>query len=161
MLPKAYTVYITFLMSLLPRTNGDSSSASSYLDTRPHAIIGTTPIPLEVVSTKEAIDAGLSHRPFLQASHGMLFLFDHSAKFKFWMKGMRFPLDIIWISEDYKIVDITKNADAVGFFKNIFGKPIFYSPSEVCKYVLEVNANFCDTHSIHVGDSVEFKSLDA
>ena len=128
-----YTVYITSQMSLLPRTNGDSSSASSYLDTRPHAIIGTTPIPLEVVSTKEQIVAGLSHRPFLQASHGMLFLFDHSAKFKFWMKGMRFPLDIMWINEDYKIVDITKNAAAVGFFGSIFGKAIFYSPLEVCK----------------------------
>ena len=150
-------------MSLLSREIGGQTQVtdSSYLDTRPHVIIGTTPIVVEVVSTKEKIDAGLSHRVFLEASHGMLFLFDHSGIFKFWMKGMRFPLDLIWIDENYTIVDITKNVPPVGFIGELLGRTIFYSPAEVCKYVLEVNAKFCDTHAVNIGDAVEFKSLDA
>ena len=132
----------------------------SYLNSRPHVIIGATTIPVEVVSSKEDIDKGLSHRPSLEASEGMLFLFDHSGLFKFWMKGMRFPLDLVWINAEHKIVDITKNVQPPGFFSKL-QEPVFYSPSELAQYVLEVNANFCDTHDVKIGNTVEFKSLEA
>ncbi|CAM6001438.1 unnamed protein product [Sphagnum balticum] len=109
-------------------------------------------IPVEVVSTKAAIDKGLSQRAYLEASAGMLFLFDHTARFRFWMRKMLFPLDIVWIGEDMKIVDITKNVPPLPDD----AEALFYSPEVPAMYVLEVNANFCDTQGIHLGDTVEF-----
>jgi uncharacterized membrane protein (UPF0127 family) len=148
-------------MTFLPRKTSPASPLfdSSRLD-RARVTIGDTVIPVEVVSSVEAINKGLANRPALEASHGMLFLFDHNAKFKFWMRGMRFPIDIVWIGEDYKIVDISENLPVVSVFKRIIsGSPRFYSPSMPARYVLEVNANFCEQQGIEVGDFVQFISI--
>ncbi len=123
-------------------------------------------IPVEIVSKAEDIARGLGKRKSLEASSGMLFLFDHSAVFKFWMKGMRFAIDIIWIGENlntegatlgrtFSIVDITKNLKPV----RLFEKVRFHSPSAPARYVLEVNAGFCDKHRIAIGDAVTFNSI--
>jgi uncharacterized membrane protein (UPF0127 family) len=121
----------------------------------PHVVIGSVTIPVEVVSTAADIDKGLSGRKSLEASQGMLFLFDHSALFKFWMRGMRFSIDILWINEEYMIVDISENLPQVPFLK----RPVFYSPSVPARYVLEVNASFSRAHGIRPGDRVTFVSV--
>jgi uncharacterized membrane protein (UPF0127 family) len=114
--------------------------------------IGGLVIPVEVVSTKAAIDKGLSSREQLGASEGMLFIFDHTARFRFWMRKMLFSLDLVWIGENMLIVDITKNIPPLPDEADA----LFYSPIVPAMYVLEVNANFCDTHGIRLGEAVEF-----
>jgi uncharacterized membrane protein (UPF0127 family) len=114
--------------------------------------IGGNVIPVEVVTSKAAIDKGLSGREHLGASEGMLFMFDHTAKFRFWMRKMLFPLDIVWIGPDRRIVDITKAVPPLPDE----APALFYSPSVPATYVLEVNKDFCDTHNIHLGEAVEF-----
>ena len=52
----------------------------------------------------------LLRRNKLKEDEGMLFVFDHSDKYSFWMKDMNFPIDIIWIGEDLQIVFIKKNS---------------------------------------------------
>jgi uncharacterized membrane protein (UPF0127 family) len=116
--------------------------------------IGDTVMPVEVVVEKAAIDKGLSGREQLGASEGMLFMFDHTARFRFWMRKMHFPLDLVWINADMRIVDISKNIPPLPDDAEAF----FYSPAVPAQYVLEVNANFCDTQEIRLGDSVEFIS---
>ncbi len=142
-------------MSLLPRKKGKSESLGSDVSTVPAILLGDIRVPVEVVSTPEAIQKGLSGRRELPESHGMLFIFDHSAQFRFWMRRMYFPLDMIWISDAKKIVDITKNVPPLSFFS----KAVFYSPKTFARYVLEVNANFCDTHHITIDTPVQFVSL--
>jgi uncharacterized membrane protein (UPF0127 family) len=117
--------------------------------------IGSTIIPVEVVSSAAAIDKGLGNRRSLEASHGMLFTFDHSAIFKFWMRNMRFPIDIIWIGEDMKIVDISENVPTVPFY----ARPPFHSPKVPARYVLEVNAHFCKSHAIQIGNTATIDSI--
>ena len=39
---------------------------------------------------------GLSGRKDLPKDQGMLFIFDHKDKYGFWMKDMKFPIDIIY-----------------------------------------------------------------
>jgi uncharacterized protein len=117
--------------------------------------IGGSVIPVEVVTTKDAIDKGLSGREHLGASEGMLFMFDHSARFRFWMRNMSFPLDLVWIGADMRIVDISRNLPPLPDD----AEALFYSPAVPAMYVLEVNAHFCDKHDIKFGEAVEFLSL--
>ena len=65
---------------------------------------------LEVVATEETRQKGLGGRDALCSNCGMLFVFSQSGNHSFWMKDMRFNLDIIWISGG-KIVYIAKNLD--------------------------------------------------
>ncbi len=46
-------------------------------------------------------------------AQGMLFIFDQAKVQDFWMKGMNFDLDVIWIN-DGKIVSLDQNVSAPG-----------------------------------------------
>ena len=49
---------------------------------------------------------GLSGRTELKENEGMLFIFPQSGNYPFWMKDMNFPIDMIWLGEDLKVIYI-------------------------------------------------------
>ena len=142
-------------MNSLPKKNTDHEFPDGVQESHPSVNIGNTVIHVEIARTKADIDRGLSRRKSLEEFHGMLFIFDHNARFRFWMKGMRFSIDIIWIGENMSIVHITPNIPPPPFFS----RPVFYSPLVPARYVLEVNAGFCSLRGIKVGDHAGFVSI--
>ena len=70
-----------------------------------------------------------------------------------WMKGMLFPLDLIWI-ENGLVVHIERDAPHFPPGTSDMSLPI-YAPSAPATYVLEVNAGFTAYHGIEVGSQVE------
>jgi uncharacterized membrane protein (UPF0127 family) len=82
------------------------------------------------------------------ANEGMLFIFQQKEQPEFWMKDMKFPLDIIFINDD-TVTDITKNAKP-----NDSPNRPRYKPTTNINYVLEVNAGDTDKKKIQVGDKV-------
>lgn len=109
-------------------------------------------INVDLAKTPEQIAKGLSIKNTLSENEGMLFIFDTPKKWSFWMKDMKFPIDIIWISSDNKIVHIEKNLQPCTFF--LFCTS--YSPDANSKYVLEVPSNYTTKNNIIVGDRVDF-----
>jgi uncharacterized membrane protein (UPF0127 family) len=107
-------------------------------------------VHVDLAITSDQQEKGLSIKNSLNDSQGMLFPFDKPGDYAFWMKDMKFPIDIIWISPGYKIVHIEKNLQPCIFF--LFCPS--YSPHADSKYVLEVNSNFTTRNNITVGDSV-------
>jgi uncharacterized membrane protein (UPF0127 family) len=65
-------------------------------------------ISVEVVADKKRMELGLGGRGNLCENCGMLFVFAKEGIYPFWMKGMLFDLDIIWIKNG-RIVKIVKN----------------------------------------------------
>lgn len=105
--------------------------------------VGNAKFQAEAVSTPEKMELGLGGRNSLCPTCGMLFAFPKTGSYSFWMKGMRFPLDIIWISSG-TIVHIEKNVqpDFAGIL----------TPSENADTVLEVNAGTADQLGLKEGD---------
>ncbi|MCX6766188.1 MAG: DUF192 domain-containing protein [Candidatus Moranbacteria bacterium] len=104
-------------------------------------------VKAEIVVSDEKKTAGLSGRSDLPQGRGMLFEWNDSEPRSFWMYGMQFPIDIIWI----------ENGRVIGCEKNIQpdnGKRTFSSPSDA-GYVLEVPEGFCDRYSVKVNDEVK------
>lgn len=60
--------------------------------------IGERTYALEIADTDIERTTGLGGREELCETCGMLFVFDHPGRHAFWMKGMRFPIDIVWLS---------------------------------------------------------------
>ncbi len=116
--------------------------------------IGMTEIPVEIATSSAAVQKGLSGRVSLAADRGMLFLFDHPEKYRFWMPDMRFPIDIIWI-DDNQVIDADENVSPK--FDPLY--PVFYTPARPVQYVLEVNAGFMKRNNIHIGDAVTFNRI--
>jgi uncharacterized protein len=108
--------------------------------------IGNQVFYAETVSNPEKMQKGLGKRNELCQSCAMLFQFSQPGKRSFWMKDMRFPLDIIWASNG-KIVHIEKNVSED--FSGIF------SPQVLADQVLEINAGLSDKLGIEIGDNVQ------
>ena len=95
---------------------------------------------------------GLMFREYMKENRAMLFVFDQEDRYSFWMKNMRFPLDIIWISEDKRVAQIrtdVKPCVSSGICESLM-------PSKRAKYALEVNAGFVNRHEIKIGGEVKF-----
>ena len=111
--------------------------------------IGGKTLNVEVANTDATRELGLSRHALLSDDQGMLFTFDKPDVYAFWMKDMTFPIDIIWISSDMKVVFIEKNAQPDSY-------PEIFGPNEKTEYVLEVNAGFSEKNSVKIGDEIKF-----
>lgn len=118
----------------------------------PKAIINGVEIQLEVARTPEEQARGLSGREMLGENAGMLFVYEKPGLPGFWMKEMNFPIDIIWIGNDRRIVDISENIAPETF-------PRLFRPRAPVQYVLETNAGWAKSHNISVGDQAIFHGI--
>jgi len=95
---------------------------------------------------------GLSGKNSLPQDQGMLFVFKTPGKYAFWMKGMKFPLDIIFI-KDTRIVTIFHNVPAPSDPKAT-NLPV-YVPTQPANYALEINAGKAKNYDFQNGDDVK------
>lgn len=105
----------------------------------------------EVVMTPDLMKKGLSGRPSLAQDEGMLFVYPEAGEYSFWMHGMLFPIDIIWIL-DNQVIGVSHDLQPVP----AGGEPVLYSSPGPANRVLEVNAGFTQKHYIEAGDEVQF-----
>lgn len=123
----------------------------SFLSKTATAKIKDTEVKLSVADTPKGQQKGLSGRKSLASDRGMLFVFKTPDYYSFWMKGMKFPIDIIYLRGE-KVVTIYKNIQPPKS-ANDTSLPV-YTPEEPSDKVIEVNANFSDKHGLKKGDSV-------
>jgi uncharacterized membrane protein (UPF0127 family) len=117
--------------------------------------IKDTLIRVEIADTQEERAKGLGGRQSLASDSGMLFVFPKADQYTFWMKGLSFPLDMIWLSNK-RVIDIMKNVPPPTANQSDADLPR-YKPLEPADMILEVNAGFVDQHNIKVGDTVEIQ----
>ena len=103
---------------------------------------------LEVADDDEERMKGLSGRASLPADQGMLFIFGQPEEQCFWMKDMKFGIDMVWTDRQKKILKIQENVS-----------PETY-PDSFCEndtqYVLEFNQGFAARYGLKVGTTLQF-----
>jgi hypothetical protein len=113
-----------------------------------HSASGDHQLKVEVVTKPGDQAMGLMYRRSLDRDSGMLFIFRREEPQSFWMKNTLIPLDMIFISRNLTIVDITT-------MQPCRTDPCpDYTSRQPAQYVLEVNAGYCRSHSIEIGDKV-------
>ena len=111
--------------------------------------LGTESFRLYVADTLEKRTRGLSGVVKLSDNEGMLFVFDKLGFWSFWMKEMKFPIDIIFINNK-RVVDIKRNIRAESY-------PQTFTSSVSADSVIEINANQSSKVNLSVGDDVNLK----
>ncbi len=106
---------------------------------------------LDVARTDNEKEIGLAKYNKLPEDTAMLFIFQSSDYYSFWMKNMKFPIDIIYI-QDNKIVDIFKN---VPYPKTKDEKLTIYTPKSKANFVLETNANLSTKYNFKIGSYIK------
>jgi hypothetical protein len=113
-------------------------------------------IKAEVADTAAEREQGLSGRNSLAADAGMWFVFERSGEYPFWMKGMQFGLDIIWLDDDLRIVEMVQGATPQPEVpENKLNNYVNRSPAQ---YVLEVPAGTATAHHLKAGNGLELIS---
>ena len=117
--------------------------------------VGDTPVLVEVANNDAERQLGLGERAGLLPGTGMLFVWDSPPEIRnFWMGGMRFCLDIVWLD----VGAITGAAESTcpgppGEAQNLIPRHQSPGPAE---YVLEMPAGFLAANGYGVGTPVTF-----
>lgn len=106
-------------------------------------------IRLIVAKTDEERVRGLSGREYMNPDEGMLFVFPEDGVYPFWMRGMHFPLDIIWIDAGLEVVHKEEEVATSTY-------PLLYEPPGKARYVLEVHAGVAESMGMQVGEKMRF-----
>ncbi len=136
---------IIFIISLI---------SLNYQNTKPpFAKIDNYVFSLEIAKSQKDKEIGLSKYKSIPNNLGMLFPFEKEGNYSFWMKDMKFSIDIIFIKEN-KIIKIFNN---VPYPKSNNEELPIYTPSGLSDMVLEINAGLSDKYKFKNGDRVEIR----
>jgi uncharacterized membrane protein (UPF0127 family) len=98
---------------------------------------------------------GLDVKDQLKENEGMLFVEKQPAKYDFWMRGMKFPIDIIWLDNNRTVIHIERNLQPC---VSDLDCPL-YTPDKDALYILETVAGFSQKHNVEVGAHIDFELI--
>lgn len=107
---------------------------------------GNGTVVAEVAKNKSL---GLSGRDCLDQGRGMLFVYQNTSDYCFWMKDMNFSIDMVWLDEAKNIVTIHKNATPDSY-------PATFCPTRPAMYILEVPTGYSSTADWQEGTQLQF-----
>ncbi len=101
---------------------------------------------VEVVKNEKDKIQGLSGRDCLNESSGMLFVYEVEDEYCFWMKDMKFNIDIVWLNKNQEIIDIKSQASPDSY-------PQSFCPQSPANYILEVEGGLAEKLGWQIGSS--------
>lgn len=114
---------------------------------QPTMKFGSRTIAIEEANSSRDRERGLSGREGITDSYGMLFDFERKGQHCMWMKDMHFPIDILWLDENKKVMEIASSIPPESFPSN-------FCPAEDATYVLEVQSGLSETAGVDVGEQL-------
>jgi uncharacterized membrane protein (UPF0127 family) len=111
--------------------------------------LGASTVRAEIAATEGSRARGFSGRERPTAGHGILFVYPDAGRRSFWMRGVAFPLDMVWIRGG-RVTGVTRRAPPASDTAN---GPLYPSPGPVDR-VLEVPGGWAIRHRIGPGDRV-------
>ncbi|MBI2415723.1 MAG: DUF192 domain-containing protein [Candidatus Kerfeldbacteria bacterium] len=115
-----------------------------------------TQVTVTIADTATERSQGLAGTRQLAQDHGLLFVFPSKASHAFWMKGVSYPIDIIWL-DDSTIVDVTAQVqpELAATPETAYQQ---YLPNQPVNQVLEVPAGFITEQGIMVGQQITIRT---
>lgn len=117
---------------------------------RPIGRIGQGYFNFEIANTVEKRTLGLSGRAGLAPTEALLFVYDTPSKDCFWMKDMKFSIDILWFDSTKKLFYEKRNVSPSTY-------PEKFCPPEPAKYVAEVAAGVAANNQIMIGNKLDIE----
>lgn len=158
--PIATALQPTALPTALPTETAIPTQTPGLPEDAPLLVIGDAVFVVELADTSVKRVKGLGERDSLDPQTGMLFVFESGRAGAFWMKGMRFPLDFVWIGDECTVVDIAENVPHADPSVPDRDLPIFES-RKAAVYTFEINAGEIAANRVKVDDEVRFLNIDS
>lgn len=152
-------IFISLIVGLTPTllkfafNNSQPAEAIAFktsqrkIDKTEYVLAEKARIPVYLADIEEKRIKGLGRLASIPRGYGMFFVFDYSDYISIWMKDTLFPIDILWIDENNKIVHIEKNISPDTYPK------IFTAPVKA-RFVLELNAGMSEFYDLRIGGKI-------
>ncbi|MFZ1108324.1 MAG: DUF192 domain-containing protein [Rhodomicrobium sp.] len=111
---------------------------------------GPALLNVEVADTDRTREQGLMFRRAVADRAGMIFLFDDEQEITMWMKNTYIPLDMVFIGNDWRIVNIAYDAEPFSTDVISSGRP--------ASRVLEIGAGQAKKLGLAIGDAVSLQT---
>lgn len=147
-------LYFTPALRIEGTTPGVTAVAGAGLPGYNHTVVTIADVCMlaDIADTDDKKTKGLDVRGNMTEGEGMLFVFDTDYPHPFWMNGMKFPIDIIWLDSNKTVVHIEHSLPPC---PNQFDCPN-HQPDKNARYVLETVAGFSERHGVKDGTQVQF-----
>lgn len=133
-----------------PVVNGTGPSSNGYRQTV--ITVNGLELAADIAETNDQRTLGLAVKDTLNENEAMLFVFSTERAHSFWMKNMKFPIDIIWLDADKEVVHIENSL--VPCLPDSSCQT--YEPNADSLYVLETVAGFAQKYNVTEGTLVGF-----
>lgn len=151
----AFAVLLIIVGGVMLVQNYLKEGKMSFFKKTPIVTINNQNFKVTVAASQKEREIGLSETKSLSQDQGMIFLFEKPDYYSFWMKNMKFPIDIIYIKSD-TIVMIKNNVQPP---KDNKESPIIYAPTAPVDKVLEIQAGLSEKYKFKNGDKVKYENL--
>ncbi|MEN6608211.1 MAG: DUF192 domain-containing protein, partial [Bryobacteraceae bacterium] len=110
-------------------------------------------IRAEVMINPTDMMRGMMFRDSIAPNRGMLFIHSSLEPHRYWMFQVKIPLDIIWMDENRRIVEISANTPPCQTGASDCQQ---YGGAAPSLYVLEVGGGVAAKHNLRVGQQLSF-----
>lgn len=149
---KTLSIYFLILGVSITLSGCKTTNSPSFYDGQKVDIqIDSQTYQLEVAQSDSARAKGLSGRTKLDDNAGMLFVFETDDYHSFWMKNTLIPLEILWLDDNFKVID--KQEMAVE--EDSAHPTTSYTPKHPARYAIEINPGV----DVKVGERVVIGDL--
>jgi uncharacterized membrane protein (UPF0127 family) len=139
-----------FVISKTLQAPSADRRASQLLGDKIIGRIGQGYFNFEVADTSIERERGLSGRSPLADTDAMLFVFEQPDKHCFWMKDMKFSIDILWFDADKKLVYEKRGATPESYPEN-------FCSDVPAKYTVEVTTGVAEKNQLKIGDKLDIE----
>ena len=132
------------------RTDDSSSDQAS---TAAVGLPDGTEIRAEVLTKSADMEHGMMFRDALPQGRGLLFVHRNPAYLRYWMSNVKAPLDIIFMDESHKIMEVSADTPICTT------KPedcLTYGGHHLEQFVLELRAGEAQRLGLHEGQTLRF-----
>ena len=111
-----------------------------------------TELEADVADTPEKLLFGLAFQEALPPNGGMIYIFEQTGSHGVTTKEYRFPIDIIWIDESHRVVQLTEDVPPC----HEDPCPRYRSAEAAVRYLIQTQAGFVKRQGIALGDELKY-----
>ncbi len=144
--------YQSASVAVNPEVKTVATTSRSYFEPLYPWQLGGQTVYASLALTNETRALGLSYTSALPADIVKVFKFDTDERWSFWMKGMEYSIDIIWVTASGTIAHIETNVSPSTY-------PNSFTPPVPTRYVIETIPGLLASLNLKVGDNVDMASI--
>lgn len=140
---------LTIALVFISNPSWTSSACKEFYRNDKTVRIGNNSIKVEAAKTDAQLEKGLGGRSCIGKDEGMLFVFNKPGYYPFWMKDMKFPIDMVWVGASHKVVTVKPDVLPDTY-------PQTFVDSAPAQYVLEIGQGRAAALGISDGSALNF-----